>query len=204
MNTKWYFSTLIIMLAFLGLYKEDTIVPNQQIVLQFADTQEASEDAKNALELATTLLQSIGVDHINVEEHKEKQLKITYYSAKDVASIKALLLKNNLYLDYASKNKEELPADKKENSYNIDVCEIQNSSDTGTDLNGKYTLEVKQEYDGVNNSNVFTHVNEIDTREKDRVVKIAYKINKNIAIAIDNTSQKIPEVRAGPSSNRNS
>jgi len=202
MNTKKYFSALILILAFIGLYKAQPLAPNQQIVLQFANTQAASKEAKNALAIVTEQLQSIGIANIKVEEDEEKQLKITYYSAKDVASIKALLLKHNLQFDYTSQNEEKAPKDKKQNSYNLDICEIQNNSDTGSDLSGKYTLEVKQD-DRFHNPNIYTYINKIDTSEKDRIVKVAYKINKNIAIAIDNTSHKIPEVRAGPLSNRN-
>ena len=39
---------------------------------------------------------------------------------------------------------------------------------------------------------------ELDDRERDRIIRVTFKLNRNIAIAIDNTSYNIPEVRAGP------
>ena len=91
----------------------------------------------------------------------------------------------------------KFPSDKEPINYDFDVFEIQNGNDTDWNLDG-YVLELNIENDLFFSSNVYMSIDEIDIKEKDRLVKISYKVNRNIAIAIDNTSHNIPEVRAGP------
>lgn len=209
MKAKWYFSTLIIIFALLGAFQEKVSVPNQEIVLQFSDAEVSSNKAQNTLAIVVQQLQTVGISDIQVREQENGQLRITYYSDTDVASIKKTLSQENqLEIGLTSFNKDEnhskFPFKNKSNDYNLDVFEIQNKADAGSDLNGKFVLELKQEYDRFSNPNVHPYVIEIDDEEKDRIVKVAYKANRNVANAIDNTSYKIPEVRAGPSNNGNS
>ena len=88
------------------------------------------------------------------------------------------------------------PSEKKSQSYNLDVYEIQKDSDSDWDLNGTYIVELKPEGYRFSNPNIYAFINEVEVRNS--IEKVAYKIHYNIAIAIDNTSHKIPEVRAGP------
>jgi len=204
MKAKWYFSTLLIIFALLGVFQEEVSVPNQEIVLQFSDAEVSSNKAQNTLAIVVQQLQTVGISDIQVREHKNGQLRITYYSDTDVASIKRTLSQENkLEIGFASFNEDEnhskFPFKNKSNDYNLDVFEILNKADAESDVNGKFVLELKQEYDRFSNPNVYPYVIEIDDEEKDRIVKVAYKANRNVASAIDNTSYKIPEVRAGPS-----
>ena len=198
MNAKRYISALIIILALLGLSQHQMSVPNQEIVVQFMDDEVSSDDAQNAITIVKNQLQSIGVDNIQVIEEKDGKLKITYYSDIDVASIKDFLYQEkNLKLGYTSNDESsKSPSDDESNNYNLDVYEIQKPSDTEWDFEGTLVLELKPDGDRFSNPKVFASIEEINV-EID-ITRVAYKLHYNIAIEIDNTSYKIPEVRAGP------
>jgi preprotein translocase subunit SecD len=204
MKAKWCFSSLIIILILLGVHKEQSTVHNQQIVLQFNDIKTASDEAESALAVVTEQLQALGINNIQVEDQEGNRLKITYYSDTDAKSIKQLLSKGNgLSIDYTQYGQTQNPLDppRKNTSknYNLDVSDIKDASDFNSDLSNKYAFELKQEYDRFSTPNFNTYLPEITADEKSQLSKVAYKINRNIAIAIDNTSHNIPEVRAGPS-----
>ena len=167
--------------------------------MQFTDDEVSSDDALNAIEIVKNQLQTIGVDNIQVREVANGRLRITYYSDIDVASIKNILSEEKkLELGYSSNNDEsnKIPLDDESNSYNLDVFKIQKNSDTEWDLDGILVLELKPDGDRFSNPKIFAYNEEIDVEEN--ITKVAYKVHYNIAIAIDNTSYKIPEVRAGP------
>ncbi|OUR91459.1 hypothetical protein A9Q87_10905 [Flavobacteriales bacterium 34_180_T64] len=205
MKARWYISTLIIILTLCGaVSQQQSALPNQEIVLQFANDHVSSDETQNAIVIVKQQLLAIGVDNIQVRKQEGGKLKITYYSTTDVASIKKILSNNQTSgIDYTSNNQDEKqaepPLDSNSNGYNLDVYEIQNGNDA-LDLGGKFALELKVENDRFLNSNVFMYTDGIDAEERDRIVKTAYKLNRNIAIAIEKISYIIPEVRAGPSS----
>ena len=145
----------------------------------------------------------IGVDNIQVAEQEDGQLKITYYSNIDVVRIKKLLSTDN-DLDFNSKpyKKRNKPVKPSSNenllSYNLDVYEIHNGNTGASDLGGKLALEQKPENIRFFNPNFYVPFNEVIAKENDKILKVAYIFQRNIAIAINNTPHKIPEVRAGP------
>ena len=203
MKARIHINVLIIILTIFGIVSQQQIsVPNQEIVLQFANDDVTSEDALSTIAIVTKQLQDLGVENILVKNLEKGGLKITYYSNTDVASVKRVLSKEKkLEFDYTLNNQDEeqskFPSDKEPINYDFDVFEIQNGNDTDWNLDG-YVLELNIENDLFFSSNVYMSIDEIDIKEKDRLVKISYKVNRNIAIAIDNTSHNIPEVRAGP------
>ena len=204
MKVKWYFSVLIVFLTLLGICQEQNSVPNQEIVLQFTDDEVTNEEAQNTIAIIKEQLQTLGINDIQVGEQEDGRLKITYYSDANVASIKKILSKGKrIELGYTSYNQDEkdgnLPSNKNSN-YNFDVYEIQ-STDLTLGFDGKYVLEIKQEYERFSNPNVYSFEGEINVTERCKIVKVAYRVNRNIAIAIDNTLNTIPEVRAGPGAN---
>ncbi|WP_299889965.1 hypothetical protein [uncultured Lacinutrix sp.] len=205
MLKKWYISALVVILTIIGISQEQAIVPNQEIVLQFSNSHVSSNETQEAIDSVRNQLQDIGIQNVNVKEEQKGRLVIAYYSTKDVASIKEAFFKDNtigLGLDYTGLDKNtkdsEQPSNKNPNHYNLDIYEIQKGGDLGLGFGGKYVFELKQEYVRFYNPNVFLFATIIDSNEKDSTIKVAYIINRDIALAIDNTSYKIPEVRAGP------
>jgi hypothetical protein len=200
MNTKWYLSTLILILTLLGFSQQEKYVPNQEIIVQFDDDHVRLEVAQNAIAIVTKQLQTIGVDKIQVREAVDGSLKITYYSDVDIAAIEEIFSKEkDLELGYIFFDEEpnEFPSNRDSSSYKLNVCEIGNNSDTEPDMNG-YIFELSPEYNRLFNPIVFCSFNEIDSRERNEIAETAYKLHKKIAAAIDNSSHNIPEVRAGP------
>ncbi len=204
MKKKWYFGILITALTTLVVIQQQTVVPNQEIVLEFVDIEVTSLEAQNAITAVKKQLESIGVKNTKISKGlKDGKLKIAYYSDADVAYIKRILSEDqNVQLDYIFYDQNEdsnpIPLEKKSKDYNLDVYEIQKSTDANTDFNSKYVLEIKPEYDGYSADDTHSLVTVIDIDHMSQLVKVAQKVNTNIAIAIDNTSHNIPEVRAGP------
>ncbi len=210
MKQKWYLSTFVLILILLGYSRQQAYVPNQEIVMQFVDADVTSDVTQNAIAIVKKQLQTIGIANIQVRETAAGRLKITYYSDLDVASIKRIFSKEiSLELGYTSLDpiedgeQDKFPSNKSSNSYNLNVCEIQNSYDAESDFNG-YILELRPENERLYNPVVDLSIDKNDAREKSRIEKVAYLIQRNIALAINNSSRIIPEVRAGPASNRNS
>tara|TARA_R110002049_G_scaffold993_3_gene7167 strand:+ start:43807 stop:44427 length:621 start_codon:yes stop_codon:yes gene_type:complete len=204
MKQKWYISTLIIILTLIGVVCEQQVsLPNQEIVLQFTDARVSTEDAQNTLELVKKQLQDLGVENIKVKEQATGSIKITYYSDDDVALIKQILSKeHSLSLDYVPFSQEEsdsrLPSKEIPITYNLDVHEIQKSHDAHWNLNGTLVLDVKQKTNHFFSPNVYASFSELEAKDKEAVSKVAFKVNKHIAIAINSIPHSIPEVRAGP------
>lgn len=208
MNAKWCVSTLIIILAIFGLSQEQTKASNQQILLEFTDVELASDTAHDeVLAAITKKLQQLGVDTIEIIENGEAQLSIRYYSAIDADSVKEFLSKDDSQL--AVKNKDvdkhplDFPIDELPESYNLVVSDLHQHVKEGQNLNGKYAFIVKQDLNTLFRLVVLPCKNAFVFKQE-AVVQAAFRINKNIAIAKYNTSQIIPEVRAGPYVNGNS
>jgi len=202
MKTKWYFLFLIALFAFFAVNQQNTAVPNQEIVLEFTNTQVTSSEVRSTIATVKKQLLRIGIVTTKVIETKDHKLKISYYSTIDVDRIKKALSNahNRDYQSFPNTNEEDssFPFNKKQNHYNLDVYEILKGIDAGSGFKGKYVISVKQELDRFSNPNVYHFTAVIDDKSIDKLIKTAQKINKTIAIAIDNSSHNIPEVRAGP------
>ncbi len=200
MNAKWYLSIFIIILTLLGVSLEQYSTPNQEIVVQFNNDEVSLFETQNTIAIVKKQLQDFGVDNIKVHEDVNGTLKITYHSEVDVASIQKLFSsKTNLDFGFTSNNSKESsnnPSDDKSNDYQLDVYEIQKSNETDSDFNG-IVVDVRQKSDRFFKPAVKSF-NDFEVKEKNSTEKVAYIIQKNIAIAIDNSTHNIPEVRAGP------
>jgi len=205
MKKEWYFKILISAFALLVVMQQQTVVPNQEIVLEFTDIEVTSLEVQNAIAIVKRQLESIGVKNTRIsEELHNGKLKIAYYSDADVESIKKILSKEqHIVLDHVfydqNTSENQVPLDKNSADYNLDVYKIQKSTDTDTDFNGIYVLEIKQKQDNrASGSYGYSFATENGDNNKDELVELALKVNGAIAIGIDNTSYRIPEVRAGP------
>lgn len=205
MNAKWCVSTLFIILALLGLRQEQKKVSNQQILLQFADVEVALETAPDAiLSEITQKLKALGADSIEIIENDDTQLSIRYYSDVDALIVKEFLSgKKKLPLSNGEHIPSEYPEDEFPKQYSLVVTDLHQQADDAVALNGTLIIVQKQEDKTVSNSLVTPFINFL-VIEQDIATGVAYRINKNIAIAIDNTSRTIPDVRAGPYASKNS
>lgn len=205
MNKRWYISALVIILALLGgvVSQEKNTTPNQEIVLQFASEAVTSDETQSAIAMVEQQLQAIGIHDIQVTKNDGGQLKIAYFSTTDIASVKNVLSKKiNLELHNSGTDNNDVPFEipSKDDSvaYNLDVYEIQNGYDTTFNLSGKLGLENKADNDRLSNTNPYATTKAVNFSFLEQQVKVAYKFHKHSRITIDYKSNKIPEVRAGP------
>ena len=202
MKMKWYISTLILVLTAFGIYQNKISSPNQEILVQFGTDEVSIEQTQTAIASIKQQLNAFGVEVIQVNQSESGKLKISYYSSVDVESIKQMLSEDDqLVLGNVSGNADnsKFPSDKKSKKYNLDIYEIQQSSDGTQGAAGTAVVIVKQDYDRFLNPNIFLPFHIVDATKTDLSVKEALKVYTTIAIAIDTTSRNIPEVRAGPS-----
>jgi hypothetical protein len=202
MKPKWYLSTFILIVAFLGAGLQQFSVPNQEIVLQFEDQEISLVETENAIANIKKQLQDIGVEKIQVYKGDNGVLKISYFSEIDVVFIKKLFSKEKaLKLSYSLLDIEEgtskIPSKNKSNTYQLDVFEIQKSNGNEGDSNG-LVVELLPENDRSFNPDVYYSALVQDVRFKNKIEKVAFIIYSTISIEIDNSSYNTPEVRAGP------
>ncbi|MEP2059151.1 MAG: hypothetical protein ABJJ05_15170 [Maribacter litoralis] len=199
MNAKWCVSTLFIILALLGLSQEQKKTSNQQISLEFADVERSSNSAHDEiLAVLTKKLEVLGVDAIEVIENDERQLSIRYYSDVDAASVKAFLSdENRLALQAEGEFPSEYPKEELPEEYKLVVSDLQQQADHGFTFTATLVSVQKQGYNKIVKP-VYLPFNRTISFEQDAIVDTTSKIYSTIAIAIENTSQIIPEVRAGP------
>jgi len=202
MKPKWYLSTFIVIVAFLGAGLQQFSVPNQEIVLQFEDQEISLVETENAIAIIKKQLQDIGVEKIQVYKGDNGVLKISYFSEIDVVSVKKIFSKEKaLKLSYSSLDIEEesskMPSKNKLNTYQLDVFEIQKSIGNEGDSNG-LVVELLPENDRSFNPDVYYSTLLKELRFKNKIEKVAYIIYSNRSIEIDNSSYNTPEVRAGP------
>ncbi|MDC7999476.1 hypothetical protein POV26_00340 [Aequorivita todarodis] len=202
MNWRWYIPVLIIALAFFGISKEKSTLPNQEIIVQFDANSVSAAEAQHAVSEITSQLKAIGVAHVQVSELLDGKLKVTYYSTIDVAAIKNLFYnQNKLNLDGTAfntkDNSSKTPFGSDANTYKLDVVKIQ--KDYGSDMGFHgLTVELKSAKDQYLNQIVSLATNGTNFGLKQNFERVAFKNYRNVSLLIDTTSHKIPEVRAGP------
>ncbi|WP_298780142.1 hypothetical protein [uncultured Polaribacter sp.] len=201
MNSKWYISTLFLILFIcFGTFQDQVIIPNQEIVLEFIDTKINKNEIKNTIANVKEKLLNTGVSNIKIKETKNGTLKISYYSVAPIKLIKeALSEKNAIVINQNSENKDN----KTEYSdYNIDVYELTNQTKI-SNLEDNFVFEIESNSDRfTTNYNLFL-IKHFDSHKENQSYKIAYTEYKKNPFSKDNSSCKEPEVRAGPNNYNN-
>lgn len=181
---------------------EQSAVPNQEIVVQFNANSISSDEAKLAISDITNQLNAIGVTDIQVSEMLDGNFKVTYYSTIDIAVVDDLFNKENkLQLGETALNEKnnssKIPFNNNSSTYKLEVVKIH--KDYGSDL-GFHGLpvEIKSLKDQYLNQIVSLGTSEIDFSLKNRIEKEVGKNYYYVPFSINNSSHKIPEVRAGP------
>ena len=203
MRSKWYISTLIVFLALLtALVQQQFVAPNQEVVLQFQENDTSLEDAQETIEIITKRLQELGVQEVQIIEEGD-QIKITYYSDHNVASIKEQLQVSSLVqVNSASndldKGRSNLPIDEQDRVFNLDVFEIQKEDESQRGLEGTLVLEFDPLSDRLIKPEQYGATHSLDSESVSELTALALKVNNRIVHAIGSPLFIIPEVRAGP------
>ncbi|WP_432411532.1 hypothetical protein [Rasiella sp. SM2506] len=202
MNSKWFIGVLIVALAFLGIRLEQTVVPNQEIVVQFHVDAVSANETENTIAIVTKQLKAIGVEGVQVTKTLDGNLKITYYSTIAVAVIKDVFSKQaNVQLGpitYTSHDDtSNQPFDSNTATYELNVSEIHTVTDADMGLTGSL-LEIKSGNEWYVNPVLLLGSANVDFNLKNTLEDLTYTLYGDVALGIDTTSYKIPEVRAGP------
>lgn len=195
MKTKWYISTLFLIFILFGAFHEQVSIPNQEIVLEFITTKNNSNYVDNTIADVKEKLLNAGVSNISIKEAKNGTLKISYFSEVPVDNIREVLSKNPSFLLKNNPNNQQ----KKDvvYDYSLDIYELNKPTDN-SNLDYKYVLEVKHQLDRFTTDNYFDNHKTLLANKTNRLYKVAYKIAKSNPFSKDYTSNKEPEVRAGP------
>ena len=201
-NWKWYIPVIIIVLAFFGISKEQSTLPNQEIIVQFNADSISSDEAQQAISEITNQLKTIGVAEVQISKILDGKLKVTYYSTIDVAVIKDLFQKQEkLQLGDTAFNEKDnsskIPFSSNSNTYKLDVIKIQNDYGSNIGLRGLH-VEIKSAKDQY--LNIYTSLNSSENKFdfKHCIESVVCNSYQNVIFLTDKTSHKIPEVRAGP------
>jgi hypothetical protein len=205
MNSKWYLGILVVTLAFFGKSLEQKNAPNQEIVVQFSGDIISPLETQDALESVQKQLKSIGAEQIQVAKAADGTIKVTYFSSIDVAIVKALFsTEENFELGYTAFNNkgekegaDSFPFESGISAYQLNVSEIPNKSQRDLGFDG-ILVEIKFLRDQYVNPIGYFGASEKEFTLKTHIEKLNNNLYDTSAIIINNTSYKIPEVRAGP------
>ena len=202
MFKKHHLSILIVVFSLLGIVSQkQTDVPNQEIVIQFINSNVGVEEAEDIISSIKNQLKELGVDDVNVSEENSGELKITYHSNSDISSIKDKLSKvRKLKIDLSGKSNpaSEKPSQEDSITYNLDVHEIRKNNSTDWGFNGINAYSLDSKSDRLYNPSLNLFFTVFSFENDNNIASETYKVKKNIALAINNIPHKIPEGRAGP------
>ena len=201
MQTKWYIRSFVIIVALIGLTLEQIAKPNQQIIVEFGSNTVSVASAQETMATITNELKVLGAQNIKIQQARNGDLTISYYSTINAEEIENLLfLKKELHNEFASCNslpKNQAPPFDTRSVYKIDVHEIQKRADIEPDLNGlivafegkTHRYYLAKVYDAVNGS---------QTARQNKITELSYIAQCAVSLTFTEFSYKIPQVRAGP------
>ncbi|MGC6431292.1 MAG: hypothetical protein ACON5F_09650 [Jejuia sp.] len=201
MLLKRYIGIVVLMLVLVGaIHQQNVDVPNQEILLQFHEQELTTDTSKATIAIVEKELNNVGVQNFHVKEVNIGVFKITYYSDTDVEAVKRLLT-HRIRAELGSDSDDiplDYPIDQDVISYNLDVYEIKNGTDSDSGLNGITVAEFNHKADRFSKpKHTYSALNishKADILATTRNVKGC----SCIVLALQNTLQQIPDVRAGP------
>lgn len=144
MRIKWFYGTLFVLLAVLGVKMDRNMFSNQEIVVRFTEEGFNQDKAQKAIAEVKNQLQDVGVENILIRELEDGGLKITYYSDLAVSEIQQVLADAHLSAQPNSEIPRDLPGDRPEKdfvTYELRVYEIHKQSQIDLDIEGTLVLE---------------------------------------------------------------
>lgn len=201
MKSKLHFGILIVLITFLVRFLETPVAPNQQIVIQFSESEITDNLTAKTVDAIRTKLHVIGVEQIQVGQDADGHLKITYFSNTAVEEIQNILSDNaNFKLTYGFEKEHSGKGspDEKSDTYKVNVTEIhENSNSNSWDFDGIQVVEHNQKSDRFNNPKKHFSGHQIQSEFITEGVKITLNaIHKKLIK--EHCAYSFPEVRAGP------
>lgn len=202
MKQKMHIYIIILALTVLGVASnQQSTVANQELVLHYSNIEATSQQVETTISQLKNQLLELGVENIQLKNDESGKLTIRYYSDLDVESVRQTLAeKSILNLNFPQNDvpeNERIPKGKDAVSYNLDIFEIQNGSDSNSGFDGCIVIK-KTESDRYYDPNTFCTSSLVYRQGKEKSKKAALKIWSDFEISIKKISFAIPEVRAGP------
>ena len=194
MNLKRYIGLLLFAMTLLLVSQQKVNVPNQEIVVQFSDVELSSDEVRNTINLVKTNLESLGVSEIQVSFNDDSSLNITYFSNLDAAIVKNLLANKGLINSQKSSDEQD---HQDSFVYNLDVFDISKPNQTQGDFQG-VVLDLKSDSDRFQNPKKYKPSSIYKSKESKFIETETSAISFRFELAIQDTSCKVPESRAGP------
>lgn len=199
MNVKWYIGALIAIISYFVVEQQSVDVPNQEVLLTFIQGENTSSKDL-AIETVKAQLLSLGAKNVTISSLDNGSLKVSYYSHLAIQNVKEQLftdLDDTTNVATALYHVGGKPVKENTRDYQIDVYEIQENVVSGFDNEGKCYFELKQDYN--RGSQVLGFVSPVVTIDsRNQLTAIAVKVRGNVLFAFNDSTYKIPEVRAGP------
>ena len=195
MRNKWYLYTFIIALAILGISLEQNTVPNQEILIKFATSQNNVHNTQDAIALVKSKLENVDVSNIKVEKLIDGTLKLSYYSDLEVSEIQEIFSETSNSQAYTT-TPDHYPTDDGADYYKLDIYKIQDTSDFDGPVG--HIIEPKSETTRATSFDTYAAFNNQQVREENSNTHTTYTLYRYNAIALENIQYRIPQVRAGP------
>ncbi len=197
MKVKTYLIALITIVTLLGVFQEQFPVSNQEIVLQFSESEVSKKETQSIIALIKQQLYTVGVHYTQVKKDSGK-LKISYYSDIDIASIKKIFGQaHQLQFNISKDNRQDKNRPKNSNHYDLSIYEIQPNLKLNTNLGlNAYAIDIQTKSNiPLNSLNLFGCKTDPKLYTIQTITPIIYKSS---TVSLYNTLHKIPKVRAGP------
>lgn len=200
MNLKWFYGTLFVLLAVLGVKMDRAMLSNQEIVVQFTEEGFSEDKAQQAIAEVKGQLQEVGVENIQISKLNDGGLKITYYSDLAVSEIQQVLSDADLHTQRPIDTSQELPTDESGEdlmAYELNVYEIHGPSVISSDIGGTLASEHQlKQHTYLTKITAFSKGLDLSSYFEAHECALQYS-NRSAALR---TLQfyTLPEVRAGP------
>lgn len=197
MKKSWYLGFLVVALTFLGISLDKTTSANQQIVLKFTNLAVSEGETQEVLSFVKQQLSQVAVGDIQIKKSANGDLKISYYSNVAIADIKELFSeKSALFLTDTVPSNESSQSGKEDfEGYELDIFEIQSPKES-VGSEGTF-VEFKTESVRFYTPDAYSFT-ETYISLKTASIAVSYHNYATIALAIDQGSHTVPQVRAGP------
>ena len=197
MKKSWYLGFLVVALTFFGISLDKTTSANQQIILKFTNLAISEGETQEVLSFVKQQLSQVAVGDIQIKKSANGDLKISYYSNVAIADIKELFSeKSALFLANTVPDNESSKSGKEDyEGYELDIFEIQSPKES-VGSEGTF-VDFKTESVRFYTPNFYSF-SETYTEITSNSIVVMYHTYTTIALAIDQGSYAVPQVRAGP------
>lgn len=199
MSVKWYISIFIGLISIFVVQQQESVVPNQEIVLHFNSNAISIEDVQCSLSLLNKQLSDAGVLSVKTELQSSGVYKISYHSDLSVNSIKKHInVKSFTGFINNQSPLSNVPVSDDEVVLKMDVYDIQQDKSGFADTNNALLLEIKQDYHRGSQVSYPFLPKEVCSK-LDAVFIDSIRCSKTVlGLTIASRSYAVPAVRAGP------